>query len=1357
MFHLFKSAAARAVTYGLIGVIAVGLLIGAVRLALPFADLFRSQLEEMLSEKLSMKVRVGRLGVRLVGHVPQLTLIDAELLDHESGHTQLSLEQLRIELSLLPSVRELAPHIESVTLVGAHLVIKRSEDGTITVAGLEGIEGGDPEGMTFFLGNGRFLLANSEIRWLDEKAGANAPPLHLSDVQIHFENDEERHRIGVIARPFGDRRTRIRLVGDLRGRPLSPAEWEGEVYVHWRDVNLEQVLKERLPGTLNLGSSAIELESWNDLKGGALTESLNQVAIQGLTARTKTSRNNAAPMHLDLSKGLVRWRKTDDGWNLDVKNLTLSRNGKEQSESDLGIRFSKAADGSWNLAGGLQLLNLADARDLLAQLSDVLPERLGDLRDIRPEGTLRDLHFRYRNRLDRSPSWAVSGHTKGASLVAHKHIPGVDGLDTEFAADENRGRLNLASRNLTLDLPRLFAESIYLDQLTGEVLWERDTDGTLKISAREIAATNADIATRSRFALSFPAGGGSPFADLHMNFRDLELASVRRYIPREKLKKKKLVAWLEQAFVDGGVPAGTLLFRGNASDFPFDQAQGRFQILFEVEDGVLDYHKDWPALEAIKGEVEFLNRGMDIFVSGGRFMDSELVRGSARIPNLKKAVHVEILARANGPFSDGLRALGETPLRKKLGALANLFEAEGRSRLDLDIAIPLPRKEGKGPLRLAGELTWPEPAELSLPEQELTLTDLDGKLRFTERALHAESIAAKLWGVPVRVRIDTDKPSENGGVSAHIRASGRFPVQVLEQRLPSPVWEFAQGQSRWELRLDVDKASNAGTFAPVRYLLESDLGGVAVELPAPLGKKAAQPRKLHFSGRLAPDQELRARGGYGDLGLNLELTRGNDGKRKLRRGTFNLGGDATPLPEREGLYLSGSMPTLDLPAWLNWWSSRQPRTGGRSGGKSNLRSVDLQVKRLLLTDMAFNDVRLDLDHRGNRWTANLSSRELDGTVSMPDRPRSEPIRIELGRLDLKGVLGHEGEEGQALASGKQRSDPREAHTLDLRVESLLWGENPLGSITLRSRPEPDGLMFTDISLDGPFMSIQGDGSWKGQSEKQRTSLSIDAKGSDLGEFLRSLEYNSLFYKAPAVIGVELDWSGGPVQFSAADLEGDVEIDVGAGSLLEVEPGVGRMLGILNLDALRRRLSLDFSDLFDRGYAFEKISGALQVGNGKAEIDHLSIEGPSANIDIAGSTDLVAQEFNQIVTVTPRIGTGVALASAVAGGPLVGAAVFLADQVSGGIVDKLGSHQYILSGPWAEPEIRRGKLGGGTNRDPEEGLFLEESGRAGAEGVREPKPREAKARPLADKNIPPYWPKLPAMKGEDDKNLFLEGH
>ncbi len=134
--------------------------------------------------------------------------------------------------------------------------------------------------------------------------------------------------------------------------------------------------------------------------------------------------------------------------------------------------------------------------------------------------------------------------------------------------------------------------------------------------------------------------------------------------------------------------------------------------------------------------------------------------------------------------------------------------------------------------------------------------------------------------------------------------------------------------------------------------------------------------------------------------------------------------------------------------------------------------------------------------------------------------------------------------------------------------------------------------------------------------------------------------------------------------------------------------MGRVLGFLNLGELSRRLSLDFTDLYEQGFVFDRITGRIDLGGGQARLETFEIDGPASDIRVSGFTDLRARTFDQTVTVEPSIGTSVALASAVAGGPVVGAAVYLVDRVSGGALDRLGSYQYRMTGPWAKPEFTR---------------------------------------------------------------------
>ena len=927
-----------------------------------------------------------------------------------------------------------------------------------------------------------------------------------------------------------------------------------------------------------------------------------------------------------------------------------------------------------------------------------LPEVAQRLKDLGPEGHLERIAFALERPVDRAPRWRLAVRGNGVGLQQSGKIPGFEGLCLRLLADQNGGDLRLASEWLQVDLAPLFDRPLYLDQFSGLLSWTQGPGGALRLTGRNLVLENPDLGGRVRFSLDLPApgrasgsdGAPGPFLDLRASLHDGNGAAVRTYLP-VGIMHPNLVRWLERALVGGRVPQADLILRGPLRDYPFREHQGRFELLLEIEDGGLDYLEGWPPIEAATGALHFLNQGMEVRIESARILDSAITAGRAAIPDLWGARRLSVHGEAEGPLSDGLRILGETPLAARLGPLARSLEVAGVSHLTLDLEVPL--KPGE-PLGLDGRLTWPGPAQVALKGTPLTLTDLEGGLRFTKDALTSESIGARLWGRPLTLEIATRNAGDPDGAVTDFAARARIPVSDLAAHLPSPLWSIAEGEADWDLGLELRNADLKLAGLPVRWRLRSDLRGLALDLPFPLGKTTAQARPLDLAGTLLPGRSLDVRGGVGDLGLDLAFGLG-DGLPRLERGRVRLGAKEAPEAASEGLSLEGSIAELDLPAWVDWWSRFQkgqgrlaPKGGpGPALGPRPL-ALDLGIARLDLGAVVLTDARLRAVPRDPGWTVEVDSRELTGDLGLPAPGSDVPVEIRLARLDLASLLPSE-DPGGPSPSPRPKEDPSRLPATDLRVADLRWEDESLGRLTLDLRPEPSGLRIQRIELQGPGETrVQGDAAWVDGPEGGRARLTLDLRSGDTGPLMRALDYKSVLSEAPLESRIHVEWPGGLGSFALARSTGTIDLKVGAGRLLEVEPGVGRVLGILNLGALSRRLALDFTDLYQQGFSFEQILGDIRVGGGKAELRRFEIEGPSSTIRVGGFTDLRARTFDQTVTVEPRIGSSVALASALAGGPVVGAAVYLADKVSGGAIDKLGSYRYRVTGPWAEPELTR---------------------------------------------------------------------
>ena len=165
---------------------------------------------------------------------------------------------------------------------------------------------------------------------------------------------------------------------------------------------------------------------------------------------------------------------------------------------------------------------------------------------------------------------------------------------------------------------------------------------------------------------------------------------------------------------------------------------------------------------------------------------------------------------------------------------------------------------------------------------------------------------------------------------------------------------------------------------------------------------------------------------------------------------------------------------------------------------------------------------------------------------------------------------------------------------------------------------------------------------------------------------------------------QINWPGSPHEFAVERLDGDFTLQLEKGQILKVQPGVGRLLGLLSLQSLPRRLTLDFRDLFSEGFAFDRIACSANIRDGILRSDDLFMTGPAAEAKIKGETNLKAETQRLRVKVVPHISDSFSLA-ALAGGPIVGVAAFVAQKLLKDPLNKISSSEYMITGTWDNPQ------------------------------------------------------------------------
>jgi uncharacterized protein YhdP len=307
----------------------------------------------------------------------------------------------------------------------------------------------------------------------------------------------------------------------------------------------------------------------------------------------------------------------------------------------------------------------------------------------------------------------------------------------------------------------------------------------------------------------------------------------------------------------------------------------------------------------------------------------------------------------------------------------------------------------------------------------------------------------------------------------------------------------------------------------------------------------------------------------------------------------------------------------------------------------------------------------------------------EGTVSVPaDFAGSEPLTLDMRKLVLQAAPAVPG------AAPREESDPRELPAIAARAEEFTWQGRRFGRLDAQLERVPQGLRLARLATEGKAFTLDGTGSWLVEEGGPRTRLALEFSSTDFAAAARALGYRDAVDAEKVRASAKVSWAGGPAEDALERLEGTVRLELERGKLREVEPGAGRMLGLLSVVDLPRRLALDFRDVTEKGLAFDTVRGDFEVHAGSAYTSNLLLEGPAVDIGVVGRTGLVAQDYDQTVAVSGNPSGPITVAGALAAGPVGAAGALLFSQLFKGQLQGLARVYYRVTGPWANPKVER---------------------------------------------------------------------
>ncbi|MEM9172772.1 MAG: YhdP family protein [Pseudomonadota bacterium] len=1262
----------------------LALAVGLLRLALPQLPQYQDEITGQIAAAINGDIRFASLDARLRWHGPELVFRDVVIGPELNGQTidALQIDEITVTVSLSALTFGQRIQIRRIGINGTQLEIVRDAQGVLvqamrvvraasTAETLEeavDVSAVDRQSLPF--GDSVDVSIRNISVSLEQRTWQREPvTIRLSRGSLQLSSDELQLNASLNQPDDESAQADLFVSGVIQ-------DWsvDGLLSSDWQvNVDLEE-LSAKLARDVLPPDWRLPLSGTADVEADAQFGSGTLTAANVLLDADSLEPPDGGP--LSSVSGRAEWSRNSTGWLCSVSDFIVGVSDRRwpaasaqfssqtaKNARRIGLRFDNIT--VYDLPYFASFLPRSLAETLLATQVDGTLVRGEGFVELEPQADLVDLS------LMAIRDYELSLDFVGVGLAPIGSIPGFENITGGLRMSSDTGSLTLDTVAASVMPAALVSAPIPIDKLVGTWVWRRQPDAWSVVSDA-IQLQSASIAMRSRFEMTLPDATSVPNVDISADWSVGDVTDVNPWLP-DRVLRDKLIEWLRNALVAGRVVDGKARLAGSLDQFPFDDGQGQFEASWRAEDVTLSYGREWPLLTEVSAEVEFDRRSLRSVRNSGLQGRVPFRDAVAAIEDLTQGELV-IQAEGQAPLDAIHEFVGATPIVKLLGGQHKNIVVSGQANYALDLMVPL--KQVKNfEVTVRSRVTN---ASFALDYLPFGVSDMQGDVRVDRSGAYADGIRGELLGEPIQFSMQPLDRGDIGGLQ--IAAQGVLSDVALINDLRLPLQDRLDGRVNYQASVSLPKGKRGTPVEaqrlPVNVSIESTGEGLAIDLPYPVGKQTSEWLPASLSIDILDDITVSGSlGGTVDVAAFLQRSDAENAF-QIERATLHFGDGEALLSVTPGLYVDGAIDRLRLGDWL----SLQLSEGGWL--TDNLTSAAVSVGDLYLFGQRIRDVTGSLQRIADDWLIDVQSPAITGTVSVPtDLNSGAPVVFDMRRLALL--------ESDPLASGE--TDPTGIPPLRVRAESFALGQREFGRLDATVDKVEAGLIATEVLTSGNGFSLQGDATWLRDSDEEkgsRTALRLDVKSDNVQQMMASLGYSPGVNSNNLTSIVDVSWDGGPGEDFIEFLDGDVSISIVDGTLDEVDPGAGRVLGLISVAELPRRLALDFRDVFRKGFNFDTLSGDFRLVNGEAYTCNLSLQGASADVGIIGRASLFRRNYNQTAIVSVKVGNTLPAVGAVVGGPQVGAVLFLFSQIFKKPLQSMSQIYYQINGSWDEPSIDR---------------------------------------------------------------------
>ncbi|MBP9769120.1 MAG: hypothetical protein KBD32_06070 [Burkholderiales bacterium] len=1269
-------------------------------------DAYKQRIEQAVLKYTTYELVLGSIQTKLNNsYLPEIIIKNTSLINPIHRQQELHIDNLDFVLSY-SSIWHLKPIFNKISLDGANLKLEQDIKGNLI---LNGITVYDPLDQTLEnTKNSRFDIE----KWLllQHEVVLNHVNLSVLDLKNGLPEMNLRSiRIGLERNLWSKRRLYIDVYGKTDLNFLeAELKWQGgkfEDWKHWDNASLKvRTLSDKNTFVSKLQNYLPNVVAEQGFDGTtALEASMHKGRLQKLAANFDINNFKVAMSDANL----VNFPKLGGTLNIDLidqKYYTIQAKNLVAVTSAGALFDNAEAEGKYviNQNGNVHLSNTN-----LVALNNLL-SLFDATKGLNIDGIIKQIKYSWKGGFIAPKSYELIADFNDISIKSTRSdYPSLSHVSGTLDLSNDAGKLNLSLKNSVLNYDQIFLIPYEFKSLQSQIDWNLSDKKILTVNIHRTNLETKDFkGWLDGVYTNDPSKPISPsYLTMHAHLERALISKIGDYLP--KAIPMSVHKWLNMGLAGGHAANANMLLKGPLSNFPFRDGNGLFYITADLDNAKVQYVKDWPPIEQIRGQFILKNTNITIKPTSGILQRNQLDSTVVVIPDFSdpNGVYLTADGNAHGSTANFMDYLKHTPINDVIGKLPEKLITEGNGSVKIHLKVPFKdpkHTEVKGIYHFDNNQVK---FDLPIPE----LSAVNGDLGFTQRGVEIKSLVATAFNSQAKL---------TAGVDANDKMWFKIFAPDLDYQAVTkfylPLFEsIVSGKANTLIDFQIGKHGIENLNA------NSQLQGVSFDAPTPLKKLASESQPMSLNLQPAPNNSgVVIRWSYADLLKGQQFI---SSKSAATNGQIAIGRGVSYLDKPDPnsvMSINVNLPLVNIEEWIAMvtkvtktvklikTAENSTSLSQHSSGSDNLASqshyqrnvfplqIYMQTANLELGKMSLGAGVVNMVVDSKQTYFNLYSPIANGAGDFNYAESKVQLRLDKFML-YKKIKTPSSESATKInfVNGSESVNHIQLPDISVSINNFYYQNHNLGSVSTMLHQEG-----VDLYMESGVMSNQdAEISFNGTNycfgcgrNMSYVDFSATAKVKNLGNSVYNLDFGRIISDGHGTLETELQWNGAFQDFNLLQTVGTIKAKMTSGKLLKVDPGVfGGLLSIINLQGLFEFGSGDINSIFKKGFYFNRLDLNVDILTSQVLLKQVYMSGPLASVKSAGKVNFANNTLDAEVAITPKIGFAVALTAGFATlNPVVGLAVYVGELLSGDAQNDLFTVGYHVTGDLKKPSVKR---------------------------------------------------------------------